>query len=66
MKFEKSYTENFLENFQKKSRVSNFTRGTINQKEGTRRPPGAKRADPMRPDSLAAWGMLVGPTWGDR
>jgi hypothetical protein len=62
MKFEKSYTENFLEKFQKKPVVSNFTKGTIGQKEGTRRPPGAKRAEPMQPDSLAAWGMLVAPT----
>jgi hypothetical protein len=62
MKFEKSYTENFLEKFQKNSRVSNFTRRTISQKEGTKRPPGAKRAKPTWPDYLAAWGMLVGPT----
>jgi hypothetical protein len=46
MKFEKFYTENFLEKFQKNSGVSNFTSGTISQKEGTKRPPGAKRVEP--------------------
>jgi hypothetical protein len=62
MKFEKSYIENFLKKFQKNPGVSNFTIGTISQKEGTRRPPGAKRAEPTWPDSLATWGMLIGPT----
>jgi hypothetical protein len=49
MKFEKSSTENFLEKFQKNSGVSNFTnftRGTSNQKEGTKRPPEPKEQSP--------------------
>jgi hypothetical protein len=66
MKFEILYIENFHEKFQKNLGIGNFTRGTIGQKEGTKRPLGAKRAEPTWPDSLAAWGMLIGPTWGVR
>jgi hypothetical protein len=66
MKFEKFYIENILKKFQKNLGVSNFTRGTISQKEGTKRPLGAKKIEPTQPDSLAAWGMLIGPTWGVR
>jgi hypothetical protein len=46
MKFEKFYTENFLEKFQKNPGVTNFTRGTISQKEGTKRLPGPKEQSP--------------------